>query len=466
MEMMNVDSEHIDHFSALIDDCVFHIFNWLSFDDLWCISRTSQKFQALADSYFNRKYPVTNPINIIQDNDGVSFGRTEKYVKHFSHRFRNVNILFGKRELSEQLVQFIRSKCCDNFNKIFVQGKWSRAFEEGIKDALRNVEIVSFDVWSDDIWLDGIFNCFPAVKHLKLRHGCPISKLRRDYINLKMPDIEYPLLEVFELQIHRFELIEQLQHFFRKNPTIKRFVCTMYCPDTEWLKSIIRIVTLTYIEELFIEVLPGANVDFAFSRNDFRMLEERENFKRLEFSLSESLGLNVISNLCELASLNTFKGFHLRNMGFVNQWSDHIAVMNSFVNLTTLQVQCNRTADAPVSSWKNLSKNLVCLEELYYSGHVHEHILTAFVRNSPKLRKIFVVPFHFIGRDKLIELNKERKALKGAANLIIYLQSSIFYRVTFQNNKHNVLVQIKEFVPANEYYPNPFVYREIGYNAF
>lgn len=359
------EDQEIDYFSALADDCILHVFDRVSLDDLCHMSVTSKKFKKLAEKQFERRYPelVTETYRIDQGEvEKIAFRETENHLKYFNQKLECVTIGFRRKTLDER----------------------------------------------------------------------------------------------------------QLTDFFRQLSAIKRFVCTMRCPNTEWMRQILKVVARSVIEELFIACPPSGEIDFSLIRDEFKALDERENFKRLELKLV--LNEKETKNLSELASLKSFTGFHIH---YSSNHLDppqlelfsvlhHIPEIDLFTNLTTLEIQCCVKEWIILTLSVSLSHKLLNLEEIYYNDHRlidFQRILIPFIRNTPKINKIFIIN-NLIEEEEfdIPELNMERSLLKDATKLTIFLpmEKQREY-ITMNNGESKDLVNIKRisFTSSSEYTSNP-----------
>lgn len=460
--MESVDQvENIDYLSSLIDDCIFHIFDWLPIDDLCSISETCKKFKKLSEEYFERKYATEKSVDIIERDGGViCFRQTNNYVRCFHRQIRCVNISLWEVILYEPMLDFIRQNCCKKFKKVKIHGFWSRTFTEGIIDQLQEAETVEFGVYNGVFSLNNVLNHLPKVKHLRLFYRYQFPDARRchpmqfqlsdqNYVNLQLPIIQYPHLTLFELHIPHLSLLDQLVDFFRMNQTIQRFVCHIQS-DTEWMKRIVNAVSQSTIGELIVEVTGSHGINFALIRDDLRALDERDGFTRLELSL----GMDATDNLNELATMKSFAGLQLRDLVFMFHLdSPIIKAVSSLANLRILRLQTISDSDNDVLTKfaKRLSTSLVNLEELYCKGNESEidrieRIIIPFVQNSPKLVNIFVtVPYHAGGNIfDVTKMNVERNKLKINNKLTVCVRmGNHLNQNALQNGRSDNLVQLK-----------------------
>lgn len=439
--MAHQQEEDPDHFSALIDDCICHIFDRLPLDDLCLMSRTSKKFKRLSEDYFQRKYPtlVCQPINIIPTrtvstinldgknylshiNTVISF--QENHANYFGRLIRHVRIHFQGRLLNEELLQFIRLKCCKRFKMVSVHGTWTRSFADGIKELLQEAETVEFAEINNCYCRDIIFNHLPMVKQLSLKS----NSMGMDILSR----IEYPNLSVLHVEMDDLMPGDEL---FPADTSIKRLMCTLHssCELGVWMKRIMVICARSNIGELSIENFSTGSIDFALIRKQLKELEARENFKRLDLNL----GPISTHNSHLLASIKALNAFHLHD--FKNRcrsppqlsyktWDRQITAISSFHNLKTLYVRHYFNIETDLSLLEGCLPRLTSLKELNYEDKNYEsiqEILSPFIRHSRKLAQIFVINYRFSRENTLNirQLNALRKNLKDASKVMIHLQS-------------------------------------------
>lgn len=412
-----------DYLSSLNDDCIFEILKLISLDDLCAVSVTCKRLHELAADHFSRKYSElsSKPIIIEEENGVIDFCRIENYQKCFAPQ----SITVRYSEMNAKFWKFMRSNCGPKIKKIIFNGLyWTKLFDEEIKFTLQHVEIIALMLWKKtNIRLDDVLKHLPLVKNVKI-DGFDVVDL---------PHTICPQLEVFDCRINHPSMADALKNFFLQNTTVKRFTCRIRRPNSDLIKKLLKNVIHTKIEELFLAFHTADEIDFTLIRNELKMLDARESFKRLE------LETNSMKNLFELASLKTFKGFHLCTWQF-NRTSERVSEINSFIHLTILMI-----GSLTVNVFnENLLYNLPNLMELYYFGgvicmYVPSEMIVPFVRYAPKLIK-FVVNFdEAFGHLCLERLNAERSQLKHASNLVIYLKPSI----TTENYTNNCLVRVK-----------------------
>lgn len=451
--------EQIDHFSELIDDCVYPVFDWLPLNDLCTMGVTSKKFRIVAESQFRRRYPalVMKNVDIVGVNGIIEFWTPANYVTYFSQLLKCITVYVDGSSYCAQLIRFVRANCCRELKKIVIGGHITKTFVQGIADMLQKVEIAELNIHWD---LDAL-NHFPTanLKHLKVRISADV----------KLPKLGYPhfaQLKTLEFHVWHPASVSELERFLQVNRTIKRFVCILCFPDTGSMKQIARAVAQTDIEELLIDISSGGCVDFNQIQDDFERLDARENFKQLELNLL----IHTVNNLQVLRSLKKLTGFHLIDWDPSYTIDKTILTLNALKSLTALVIDFSvqyENVKAILSLSENAAVNLPNLCELYFNNQYAQapfhQILTPFIRNSDKLIRI-VIRNVFVREEDfdLSALNKTRKHIKNAGKVIVYLpllsKSTKGKAINAeQNNDTNQLVILKQ-LQRKDYSLFPLIY--------
>lgn len=449
------ENEELDYFTTLNDDCIFEILERLSLDDLGALSRTCKKLHQMSEHHFQRRYPhlKSKRIYIVSNrfNDVLCFHEKDRYVKYFSRHIENVVINLPHRKLTDHLLQFMDVYCSKDIKKMkFISGSWAKSFKRGINEWLGRVETLFIDNHTyNDVCLDDALK-LPLVKKLKFY----------DLYNKKLPLFDCPNLEVFDCCIATRSpgIMNDLKVFFERCPKLKRFTCRLD-PRTDRLKQLLEIVIPTRIEELFIEFFGFCGkIDFKTAKNELRMLDQREHFKRLEIKIDAM----EMKNSSELTSLKSFTGFYFANWKQSVHVNRYIEDCNSFRNLTILLMR----GYVSETFSTNLAKNLPNLKIMSKSGKQSNDVqrtIMPFARFARKLNSMIV-------HEEEIEpevldinsLNAERSKLDDAEKLVIYLVSwiGIGPPKVLQKDETSELIDIKRVTYTHSQHAdlhNPFI---------
>lgn len=288
---------------------------------------------------------------------------------------------------------------------------WTKKFIDEIKDLVRDVESIEFQrlnflMEQANKSLDDILKHSPEIKNMKIYGPGRYPTIKF----LKPEDLAFDLL---------YERIDDLCIFLQRNDTIKRIDCHVVHYSAELMKQLLISISRSNVEECFLDFHYPPDVDFTSILHQLKMLDQRNNFKRLEISGKHW----CLENVDLLASIKSLKGFHLK----INNKTDTsklIAPFSSLVNLTVLDVSLKMGKKFAES----VSQSLVNLMELYYrdlegslcEDSVETEVLP-FVTHCAKLVKMFL--FSGVAKKGLQEniamYCTERAKLPNAARLII-----------------------------------------------
>lgn len=251
----------------------------------------------------------------------------------------------------------------------------------------------------------------------------------------------------------------ELERYFRQHQKVKRFVCRLIKPNNEWVTRMLKIVFHTEIEELFIYIHDNSKdkIDFTLLQSEFKKLDDRARFKRLELSMR----MGAMRNQFDLASVKSLKGLHFQTLDdydFTHESEKYVGGLSLLTELTVLTIH-DEVSELFVTT---LSQKLVNLEELHCQGKVSKikKLIVPFARHSPKLRKI-VLNGAQLNKKKL---NAERMKLKDATEIVIWMPEGRKLKPGTDDDTSNEMVNVKIFTAKNweEWYrQSPFIPRFI-----
>lgn len=129
----------------LQSDCLFHIFDRLTTDDLFEVSATCKRLFDLTGYHYEAKHPSQFMRISIKDEDQVQLHPNEKVVKYFGRKFRHLIIRGESRHsrIPENIMNFMQHECRKDlksirFEKVMLDE--SQAYE--LKDFLENAETI------------------------------------------------------------------------------------------------------------------------------------------------------------------------------------------------------------------------------------------------------------------------------------------------------------------------------------
>lgn len=421
--------------TILNDDCIDKILEWLSLDDLFSCSRTCKRLQALCENHFRRKFSNEVKIEIVN-------GKLvcKRYVKYFNNFVKNLTISMESSYCNNAepsnlaLINFVKTKCDQNLNKITIAGDWSLVpFCEQIENYLRNVEIVQFMTRTRSGHDEETFLKYcPSITKLTLydmAHGENVNSiLQQTYHQLK----HFHCMYVKPMNMNP----ETMKMFFQRNDKIQCVVWKFLdhkCDerqDEAKLQCIATVVDYAlYLEHLFLVIDPAMADWFGPIFSYLEVLCDRENFKSLEMEFdSEEAAKKVLgSHANQLASFKKFTKIRLSGVPIHKV----IKELGSLVHLEMIVwfYPDHFYEDFDSCLWM---KNHVAegfalpqIKELQIEGKIHElillHFVTQFVSQCPNLKRIWwpqCNSFNLMSR--ITELCRARETLKDACELTIF----------------------------------------------
>lgn len=381
----------LDYFvGTLNDDCIFHIFDYLSVYDLCAVSQTCVRLKQLSTKQFQRKFKtdalrMPETVSIAIENTGEIFleafeDHTRDFIKCFTGCIRIVHIKQFSQKHSSKISHFLRSNWNGNIQKLsFEQMNQTKSFVNDIKGILNGVETLEFhDIPTNGEVVREMLNCCGQLKNLKIRNNL-----------LRTFDVRCPTLELFQCRIDSKYNAIKLEKFLRKNPNVTTLVCSFQNKDngTKNFIDVIQVVlNVSTVTELYLKISTRMNKhnDWNSICNELNKLNERTDFKRLE--------IFVDNDVCKFSSIKSLNGVHVDNLEFVE-----IATINRFAQLKTLYV--NNNPPKPNLYFEAFSQNLPAVETLFLDiNELHTDTerdsiyssVSVFVANSPTLKKLIL----------------------------------------------------------------------------
>lgn len=411
-----------DYFSALNDDCLYEIFEWLRPNDLSDLGETSKKFRDLVHSHANRqklKTLLASPLQVRTIRGVVKLWPVvsqDDVIK----RMEFIEIYSMNSDNFTTLKQFIQTNCIESVRSFkFNDCQFVRPFGEDIKRSLNKLENIEFSDCSAtfDFIQDALQQCH-RIKCFTLNSKLPNQ----------LPAVNVPTLELFEYWIYDIKSAEMMSAFLLQNQQIQRVACRIRCSsDAREVAGCFKIISasIANYRDLFIELKCGFCFDIAWIEKDLKTLDKNKNRRRfgLKFDCPN------IANFIKLTSLASLTELHLWNVCIFN-------LVNSsceFKYLTKLYLCC---AEMKNDSMVKLSKMVPNLEQLYLDDIKSSQclqivdvgdLMLPFVRGLPKLREIVVTETILnAARCSLERLNAERLRLAGACRLVFYVEEQVY----------------------------------------
>lgn len=397
----------------LNDDCWEHVYDYLSFEDVLAMGQTCNRMNQMSGYYVREYYP------------NLEFKMCDK------------KIYLNEVCVPAHFYQFIRRLSVydsDDFSIIFVNVAQFDSLKtlmfglmaldgnaiESIRNVLENVETIE------------LYCCKIASNFYKhLSNYCPqLKHLNVSYSNGEDTNFlteYYPLLESLTYlvgapfkNLSSLTMGHELKTFLEKHLKLKSFES-----DAQFLWA-----NRTRLEQTNIQ-LDLLHIDYNLPLTTFgnllRTLYEHGFYKSLQLSYGyineEQLG-DKISKLPRLEKLK------MKNDLFFDL---------SLVKLKELYIT---SFDSPVSE-ELVAKIVPKLERLQFV-YVDFNTILLFIRYAKRLRTI-EIDFLFGGeRFDLVALNEERKLLKNASQVSIYLRDTHYLPIKWQSKNSNLnLVRIE-----------------------
>lgn len=207
-------------FLDMNDDCIDTICNLLPIDDLCSLSQTCKRVQSIAGDYFQRKYP-------------------HNYVRIQSFRRRSVNNIYPDEKYVEDLRQFIRNVCiqeykgsasvnyikmnfCQNLREISLHGIHSELnVSHGlhIKEQLKHLDSIKFVNCS----IGDIYEIF--LKHCQNLKHLGIDEPIQFHSRVTWAQHTYPKLKSIAYFDEANTNRADFNGFLRRNSQIKTIAC-------------------------------------------------------------------------------------------------------------------------------------------------------------------------------------------------------------------------------------------------
>lgn len=249
---------------------------------------------------------------------------------------------------------------------------------------------------------------------------------------------KYPKLEHFELKYESFQVqkIKELPQFFYFNSNIHSFSTDAYCV----LKNFDYLLEMkTKFDVFSITITIGGD----YLRKCIQLINqlyENKLYKQLHFNYSK-----IVLSHEDVDLLVTLKALIKVKIEYII--SERICIPD-LTKLDELFISCAYN----VTNWVELPDQLVNLQRMGCQFASADEIFM-FIGRSPKLNRITVSELsggiHFNEDTRvldLVALNNERKKLKGAQKITIYLREEIHLATKRAFNETNFsLIQLKSF---------------------
>lgn len=344
-------------------------------------------------------------------------------VQKFGRKFLNLIILgYGSNyPMEDELLQYILLNCSPNllairFEHVMLQKEQLQLIKHMFH---RAHTVVLHKCGMVDDFYDCLLKDCHRLKHLIISETYPIGD--------KWMQMSYPRLEsvqICSVIMTPFQSDPWIQ-FLHKNPQLKNLSCDRW-HSMDASDQPVRIIAKNAVnlERLYISMNGIDHLNDSFG--DLRILDKLDRFKCLELQFNGEMGkVNLRDHQLLLVNLKVLRALHFNRMTLTKETCQPplaiFPIIASFINLK--QLNFNRTTfDADFA--ETVSKKLLNLEEIYSDSPLND--FTAFIQNSPKLKKIELMNTAFGGLNLgwgISWLSDERMKLPQACPLTIFVKN-------------------------------------------
>lgn len=433
----------VNHLTAMEDDLITEILNWLDLRSLCAISQTCNKLRQLAATEFHKKYPNAF-ITLAEKNEQVCVEAIAPHIQCFSRIIGNLYIKCSKKD--KQLISaYLQSNYGDRvFSGIKFSGEFSGSFGTQIQNTLRTVE--SVDISQTSRGYKSILTQCQSVKQLLLNWR-------------QLESIKYPSLEHLKIDLNgkTFQIFEdKLNEFMQLNSTIKHFECTTHATNINELVNLL----VKHCRNLEIVSL-NAQIHHIFRVTELlseplKKLDELESVKEIRLATDRA------SNVNALASHTLKKLTHLR-LNYYFSFGVHHRVFGELDLFTNVQFLFLRCFEITFNA-SDMAKKLPNLKEIHLSNcqrhfDAFKEVIMPFLTFSPKLQKIVALDNFNLDITTIELYQDERACLLPASNLSIYISEDICNRQkqlieTFNQKFNTVNIRPTKFTVAPPFTEN------------
>lgn len=401
----------------LIADCWEHVYDYLSIEDVLAMGQTCNRMNQMSGYYVREYYPNLE-FKLCYKKTSKKIYLNEVCVPaHFYQFIRRLSVYDSVYDFSifVNVAQFDSLKTLV-FGSMALDGNAI----ESIRNVLKNVETIK------------LYFCEIAPNFYKhLSNYCPqLKHLNVSYSNGKDTHFlteYYPLLEsltyfVGALLPGNLSFLtkgHELKTFFEKHLKLKSFES-----DDQFLWA-----NRTRLEQTNIQLdllhIEYNNLPLTTFGNLLRTLYERGFYKSLQLSSYGFINENDEEQLSDKIS-------ELPRLEKLKLESDSCFDL-SLVKLKELYI---REFDLPVSE-ELVAKIVPKLERLQFV-YVDFNTILLFIRYAKRLRTIEIHCLFGDERFDLVALNEERKLLKNASQVSIYLQDTHYLPIKWQSKNLNL----------------------------
>lgn len=399
-------------FSLIVNtDCFDEIFDYLPLMDLVAISQTCKAMQMIGGRYFQQTFPALE-FRVKRDGLHLDGHRHVHGVEGFVQNLVIRGFLWSSFGDGLRRFRYIDAHCTKHLKRIRFENVQLTGREiDCIREALNNVEMV---IINNCRIKRKFYDIFPSVcvnlRRLDVQHfQCNRNVYKRtgnEWLLRNYPKLKH----VGWTQSTNGCRIDELHRFFALNPKIRSFSTNYSCL---LMNKHVVFDSNVKLKNLFIDFDRDALSNIESVCDLLNELHDRDVKMHLHFKHCNQRHIDQITSVQGVASL------HLKN--------------NEHLNLSQLkhlkELRIDSIASNSMISMKILANRLKSLERIYFKHASFEDFLP-FVCQSVNLRKIKI---DFIeNKDKtghilhLNDMNEERKKLKNARKIMLYVEETIF----------------------------------------
>ncbi|XP_031637262.1 uncharacterized protein LOC116349803 [Contarinia nasturtii] len=402
-------------------DCLEEICHYLTIRDLLTLGQTCRLMQQVTGEYFKENYTEASKfggcygIYRVFCSDGTERPETSgfnKFVRYISHRS---NDLAPLRYIESNAPKFISAKHLF-LNGIHLISGRLRCLQT-ILNQMEIIQIIQCSMQFD--FYESFLKYCGNLKRLYIQNdlGDIIKRNENDWLQKTYAKLEH--LEFDGMKVRTFD-VSELERFFQLNPNVNSFttnVTFLMENQDKFLASNIRLDTF------------GVKIHRQSFR--FRMVDLQLNTMTMTFQL-----------LNQLYERGFFKQLHLHVTYIDAEYTNAMMSLYGLEKLCINRIIRNSTFNLhrvntlkelaifdilPTFDVDVLAQELTRLESLYICRATYGDIL-AFTRYATKLNRIILKDTLNLDakRIKVVTLNEERKKLKNARKLTIYLPDDVF----------------------------------------
>ncbi|XP_055304289.1 uncharacterized protein LOC129569475 [Sitodiplosis mosellana] len=386
LNAINLGTKVVPPIFNLWIDCLEEIFDWLSINDIHSFGQTCTKFYQIVGVYFKWKYKRVLG-NVYDDSMTVNW----KYLNGFNEFAQRLS--FYSREPDRSLL-FALANCKSPKEINIVNAHFSELDIQPFESMLSKIEIMRLSCHLSGEFYESFLGPCANLKRLRIDKSPSNGWMRNKY-----PTLEH--LEVYECDPSQDN---DLKIFLEQNPNVRSLSTTaelLLRNRVIFMASNFGLDDLTILRVDDIDLISIALIE----------LHQRGFYKRLHFKTDTAKHLD---QLLGLATLRVYRYERIK--------MPHLPTVKTLVFKAIWNGQC---------SWMNdVSMALNNLERIFTPKTSTEYILP-FIQNSTKLREITMAGLR--GEIDVVAMNNERKRLKMARKVTIYLEEKDYLKLKWKH---------------------------------